>query len=158
MWSTDIGAACEHVADVRIGPPRRSPRLPYQHRHDCVDHRQIVRVLIGLVDARVFASVISAYPTASIVRRFCRFSVRGFRPPAPSSSTPDAISVAASLAQPAAGVHTAVVDTGRREVVLDTNVFVAAGFNRGSHSAWLVEAVRDGRLRMVWDNATRAEI
>jgi len=50
------------------------------------------------------------------------------------------------------------VDTGRREVVLDTNVFVAAGFNRGSHSAWLVEAVRDGRLRMVWDNATRAEI
>ena len=42
--------------------------------------------------------------------------------------------------------------------MLDTNVFVAAGFNRGSHSAWLVEAVRDGRLRMVWDNATRAEI
>ena len=43
-------------------------------------------------------------------------------------------------------------------VVLDTNVFVAAGFNPGSHSARLVEAVRDGRLRMVWDDATRAEI
>jgi uncharacterized protein len=43
-------------------------------------------------------------------------------------------------------------------VVLDTNVFVAAGFNPGSHSARLVEAVRDGRLRMVWDDATREEI
>lgn len=43
-------------------------------------------------------------------------------------------------------------------VVLDTNVFVAAGFNPGSHSARLLEAVRDGRLRMVWDDATHAEI
>lgn len=43
-------------------------------------------------------------------------------------------------------------------VVLDTNVFVAAGFNPGSHSAQLVEAVRDGRLRLVWDDATRTEV
>jgi uncharacterized protein len=43
------------------------------------------------------------------------------------------------------------------EVVLDTNVFVAAGFNPGSHSARIVEAVRDGRLRMIWDDATREE-
>ena len=43
-------------------------------------------------------------------------------------------------------------------MVLDTNVFVAAGFNPVSHSAWLVDAVHDGRLRMVWDSATRAEI
>lgn len=42
-------------------------------------------------------------------------------------------------------------------VVLDTNVFVAAGFNRSSASAWLVAAVADGRLRLVWDEATRAE-
>src|SRR5258708_13011308 len=48
--------------------------------------------------------------------------------------------------------------TGPGEVVLDTNVFVAAGFNPGSHSARLVEAVRDGRLRMVWDDATHEEI
>src|SRR5947209_9895048 len=48
--------------------------------------------------------------------------------------------------------------TGPGEVVLDTNVFVAAGFNPGSHSARLVEAVRDGRLRMVWNDATRTEI
>jgi predicted nucleic acid-binding protein len=48
--------------------------------------------------------------------------------------------------------------TGPGEVVLDTNVFVAAGFNPGSHSARLVEAVRDRRLRMVWDDATHAEI
>src|SRR5690348_652764 len=43
-------------------------------------------------------------------------------------------------------------------VVLDTNVFVAAGFNPASHSAQLVAAVREGRLRMVWDDATHAEI
>jgi len=41
------------------------------------------------------------------------------------------------------------MDTGPGRVVLDTNVFVAAGFNPGSHSARLVEAVHDGRLRMV---------
>jgi len=49
------------------------------------------------------------------------------------------------------------MDSGRREVVLDTNVFVAAGFNPGSDSARLIEAVRDGRLRMIWDDATHAE-
>jgi predicted nucleic acid-binding protein len=42
--------------------------------------------------------------------------------------------------------------------VLDTNVFVAAGFNPGSDSARLVEAVRGGQLRMIWDDATHAEI
>ena len=51
-----------------------------------------------------------------------------------------------------------VMNMGPGEVVLDTNVFVAAGFNPGSHSARLIEAVRDGRLRMVWDDATHAEI
>jgi uncharacterized protein len=40
-------------------------------------------------------------------------------------------------------------------VVLDTNVFVGAGFNPRSHSALLLDAVRDGRLRMVWDDAIR---
>jgi ATP-binding cassette subfamily B protein/subfamily B ATP-binding cassette protein MsbA len=49
------------------------------------------------------------------------------------------------------------MDTGPGRVVLDTNVFVAAGFNPGSHSA-LVAAVRDGRLRLVWDDATHTEI
>jgi predicted nucleic acid-binding protein len=54
--------------------------------------------------------------------------------------------------------------TGRRiadpapHVVLDTNVFVGAGFNPRSHSALLLDAVRDGRLRMVWDDATHKEI
>jgi predicted nucleic acid-binding protein len=43
-------------------------------------------------------------------------------------------------------------------VVLDTNVFVAAGFNRRSASAKIVEAVKQGRLRMVWNDATRREI
>lgn len=44
------------------------------------------------------------------------------------------------------------------QVVLDTNVFVAAGFNPRSHSAQLIKAVRDGRMHMIWDDATRAEI
>jgi predicted nucleic acid-binding protein len=43
-------------------------------------------------------------------------------------------------------------------VVLDTNVFVGAGFNPGSASARIVEAVRRGRLPLVWDDATRREI
>ena len=44
------------------------------------------------------------------------------------------------------------------QVVLDTNVFVGAGFNPRSHSALLIEAVRDGRLCIVWDDATHEEI
>jgi predicted nucleic acid-binding protein len=44
------------------------------------------------------------------------------------------------------------------QVVLDTNVFVGAGFNPRSHSALLLDAVRDGRLRMIWDDATHEEI
>jgi uncharacterized protein len=42
-------------------------------------------------------------------------------------------------------------------VVLDTNVFVAAGFNPRSASAKILEAVKDGRVRMVWNEATRGE-
>ncbi len=42
-------------------------------------------------------------------------------------------------------------------VVLDTNVFVAAGFNPGSDSARIVDEVRQVRLRMIWNNATRRE-
>lgn len=45
----------------------------------------------------------------------------------------------------------------RPPVVLDTNVFVASGFNRDSASARIVEAVRAGRLRMAWSDDTRAE-
>jgi predicted nucleic acid-binding protein len=43
-------------------------------------------------------------------------------------------------------------------VVLDTNVFVAAGFNPRSASAKILDAVKQGRLRMVWNDATRREI
>jgi len=42
-------------------------------------------------------------------------------------------------------------------VVVDTNTFVAAGFNKDSHSARVFEEVRGGRLRLVWNEATRAE-
>jgi uncharacterized protein len=42
--------------------------------------------------------------------------------------------------------------------VLDTNVFVAAGFNPGSHAARILDAVKAGQLRMVWNEATRREI
>jgi predicted nucleic acid-binding protein len=43
-------------------------------------------------------------------------------------------------------------------IVLDTNVLVAAGFNPRSASAKIVEAVKQGQLRMVWNEATRREI
>ena len=42
-------------------------------------------------------------------------------------------------------------------VVIDTNVFVAAGFRPRSASARLLAAVRAGALRLVWDDATRGE-
>lgn len=42
-------------------------------------------------------------------------------------------------------------------VILDTNVFVAAGFNRRSASALIVEQVRSGQLRMIWNDQTRRE-
>lgn len=42
-------------------------------------------------------------------------------------------------------------------VVLDTNIFVAAGFNPSSSAAQIIRAVREGRLTLVWDEATRAE-
>ena len=50
------------------------------------------------------------------------------------------------------------MDVRPAEIVLDTNVFVAAGFNPASHSAQLLELVRAGQLRMVWDDATRGEV
>lgn len=43
-------------------------------------------------------------------------------------------------------------------VVLDTNVFVGAGFRPESSSAEIVRAVREGRLRMPWTGATRGEV
>ena len=42
-------------------------------------------------------------------------------------------------------------------VVIDTNVFVAAGFNPKSSSGWILEQVRDDRLRLVWNEETRRE-
>jgi predicted nucleic acid-binding protein len=42
-------------------------------------------------------------------------------------------------------------------IILDTNVFVGAGFNPKSHSARLVDAVRNGHLRLVWNEPTRRE-
>jgi predicted nucleic acid-binding protein len=42
-------------------------------------------------------------------------------------------------------------------VVLDTNVLVAAGFEPGSDSARIVQAARDGRVEVVWDEPTERE-
>ena len=48
-------------------------------------------------------------------------------------------------------------DCQRMRVVLDTNVFVAAGFKPRSHSARLIEGVRNRSLEMVWHRTTREE-
>ena len=42
-------------------------------------------------------------------------------------------------------------------VVIDTNVFVAALFNPRSASARILEGVREGRLRLIWNQPTRRE-
>ena len=41
--------------------------------------------------------------------------------------------------------------------MLDTNVVVAASFRTSSDSAWLLQAVREGAVRVVWNDETRAE-
>jgi uncharacterized protein len=43
-------------------------------------------------------------------------------------------------------------------VVIDTNVFVAAGFNPRSASARILQGVREGRFRLIWNEPTRRAI
>lgn len=43
------------------------------------------------------------------------------------------------------------------QVIIDTNVFVAAGFSRRSHSAQILEQIRAGSLHMIWHDQTREE-
>jgi len=45
----------------------------------------------------------------------------------------------------------------RPHVILDTNVFVASGFNARSSSRRITEAIEEGALLLVWSEATRAE-
>ncbi len=42
-------------------------------------------------------------------------------------------------------------------MVIDTNVFVAAGFNATSASARIVAAIRERRFQLVWNEPTRRE-
>lgn len=42
-------------------------------------------------------------------------------------------------------------------LVIDTNVFVAALFNPKSASARVLEGVREGRFRLIWNQPTRRE-
>lgn len=55
-------------------------------------------------------------------------------------------------------VQASSASAASKAVVIDTNSFVAAGFNPDSSSARILSAVRAGRLRLVWDDATRREI
>jgi predicted nucleic acid-binding protein len=48
-------------------------------------------------------------------------------------------------------------NTDTPTVILDTNILVAAGFKRGSGAARIVDAIRRGDCRMVWNDATRRE-
>lgn len=43
------------------------------------------------------------------------------------------------------------------KVVIDTNIFVAAGFNPRSSSARIIAMIADDALTMVWNEATRRE-
>jgi uncharacterized protein len=42
-------------------------------------------------------------------------------------------------------------------VVIDTNVFVAAAFNPESAAARILADLREGRFRLIWNEATRRE-
>jgi uncharacterized protein len=44
-----------------------------------------------------------------------------------------------------------------RRIVIDTNVFVAAGFNPRSAAARVLAAVREGRFQLIWNDPTRRE-
>jgi predicted nucleic acid-binding protein len=45
----------------------------------------------------------------------------------------------------------------KTRLVLDTNVFVAAGFNSESASARIIGSVRAGDLKLIWNEETRRE-
>jgi predicted nucleic acid-binding protein len=42
-------------------------------------------------------------------------------------------------------------------IVIDTNVFVAAGFNPKSAAARILGVVREGRFQLIWNEPTRRE-
>jgi len=44
-----------------------------------------------------------------------------------------------------------------QSVILDTNIWVAAGFKPGSKAGKIVNLVREGKISMVWSEATRKE-
>ena len=44
-----------------------------------------------------------------------------------------------------------------RRIVVDTNVFVSAGFNPKSAAARILTAVREGRFQLIWKEATCRE-
>jgi putative PIN family toxin of toxin-antitoxin system len=45
----------------------------------------------------------------------------------------------------------------KEKIILDTNVLVAAGFNRSSSAGRIIQAIEDGQIEMVWNEATRRE-
>src|SRR6516165_6215060 len=44
-----------------------------------------------------------------------------------------------------------------KRIVVDTNVFVAAGFNPRSAAARILAGVREGRFQLIWNEPTRRE-
>src|SRR5438874_3260724 len=44
-----------------------------------------------------------------------------------------------------------------RRIVIDTNMFVAAGFNPRSAAARILSGVREGRFQLIWNEPTRRE-
>jgi predicted nucleic acid-binding protein len=44
-----------------------------------------------------------------------------------------------------------------KRIVIDTNVFVAAGFNPKSAAARILAGVREGRFQLIWNEPTRRE-
>jgi uncharacterized protein len=53
--------------------------------------------------------------------------------------------------------HPLTVEKRMKGLVIDTNVFVAAGFNPRSASALILAKIRERRLQLVWNEPTRRE-
>lgn len=47
--------------------------------------------------------------------------------------------------------------TDKTQIVVDTNIWIAAAFNSGSNSARIVNGLQDARWRLRWDDITRRE-
>ena len=75
----------------------------------------------------------------------------------PSALTREAGTMPFTLAQLLLKSNVYFKEAIMKPVILDTNIFVASAFNKRSHSARIIEAIRKGQFTLVWNEQTRRE-